>query len=105
MKRALFWLILLLVLGAGVASAQADLPTFSDLGAGWTQIPLPGAICARGTPYSFFVHPGDPAKLVVYFQGGGACWSAGTCSPGGTFDDSVDSRRNRRCLSGDFRLQ
>ncbi len=74
-----------------LASAQADLPTLGDLGAGWTQIPLPGAICARGTPYSFFAHPGNPAKLVVYFQGGGACWSGGTCSPGGTFDDSVEA--------------
>ncbi len=91
MKRAFFWLLIVLVLGVGVVSAQGDLPTLSDLGAGWTQIPLPGAICARGTPYSFFVHPGDPAKLVVYFQGGGACWNAGTCKPGGTFDDSVDA--------------
>lgn len=86
----------------GIASAQADLPTLSDLGAGWTQIPLPSAICARGTPYSFFAHPGDPAKLVVYFQGGGACWSAGTCSPGGTFDDSVEADEINAAVNGIF---
>ncbi len=91
MKRVLFLTLCLIVVGVGAVSAQVDLPALSDLGAGWTQIPLPGVMCARGTPYSFFVHPGDPAKLVVYFQGGGACWSASTCRPGGTFDDTVEA--------------
>ena len=35
--------------------------------------------CSDGSPYRFFVHPGDPAKLLVEFEGGGACWSALTC--------------------------
>jgi hypothetical protein len=35
--------------------------------------------CSDGSPYRFFVHPGDPAKLLVEFEGGGGCWSATTC--------------------------
>lgn len=36
-------------------------------------------LCSDGSPYRFFVHPGDPAKLLVEFEGGGACWSGATC--------------------------
>ncbi|MEQ8857431.1 MAG: pectin acetylesterase-family hydrolase [Pseudomonadales bacterium] len=35
--------------------------------------------CSDGSPYRFFVRPGDPAKLLVYFQGGGACWFGASC--------------------------
>jgi hypothetical protein len=31
------------------------------------------------TDYSFFFRAGDPAKLAVFFDGGGACWDANTC--------------------------
>jgi hypothetical protein len=36
-------------------------------------------VCSDGSPYRFFVYPGDPAKLLVEFEGGGACWSGLTC--------------------------
>jgi len=31
-------------------------------------------IFSGSTPYSFQVIPGDTSKVLVYFQGGGACW-------------------------------
>jgi hypothetical protein len=47
-------------------------------------------ICSRGTPYTFFVKRGTVNKLLVYFQGGGACFSWFTCQPGvGAFDEDV----------------
>jgi hypothetical protein len=50
-------------------------------GAQWQAIEPGGdTICADGSPYKFFVHPGDPARLLVEFEGGGACWSAETCA-------------------------
>ena len=59
---------------------------------GWTPVTPGGdALCARGTPYTFFVRPGDPSKLLIFFQGGGACWNDETCAPGsGLFDDVVE---------------
>jgi hypothetical protein len=47
----------------------------------WTAI-APGGdtICSDGTPYQFFVRKADPARLLVYFQGGGACWFAENCA-------------------------
>ena len=33
-----------------------------------------GPLCVAGTPYSVFTKQGNPAKLLVMLQGGGACW-------------------------------
>jgi hypothetical protein len=35
--------------------------------------------CMNGTPYQFFARRGSVNKLVVYYQGGGACWDGVTC--------------------------
>ena len=42
---------------------------------------MPGGVCSDGSPYRFYVSPGDPKKLLLDFQGGGACWDAATCGP------------------------
>ena len=72
-----------------VASAQVSLPGVEELEAGiWNTIEPGGeTLCARGTEYAFFVRPGDPERLMIYFQGGGACWNALTCDPNQTFFD------------------
>ena len=46
----------------------------------WIEV-LPGGdtICSRGTEYRFFVRGGDPDKVIIDFQGGGACWDPGSC--------------------------
>jgi hypothetical protein len=36
--------------------------------------------CVFGTPYHFFVKRGSVNKLLVYYEGGGACWEQLTCS-------------------------
>ncbi len=33
-----------------------------------------GPICIAGTPYRVFTKAGNPAKLMIFLQGGGACW-------------------------------
>ncbi len=51
----------------------------------WQRVPGgDGTSCSDGTAYSFFVHPGvqkNGRNLLIYFQGGGACWSNATCNP------------------------
>ena len=60
----------------------------SRLEAQWQAIEPGGpTICADGSAYRFFVYPGDPSKLLVEFEGGGACWDAATCAT------SIYSRR------------
>jgi len=92
MKKSLVsFLLLVLLFTATVVLAQDSAPTVADLAEGITTIPVAGATCARGTPYSFAARPGDPEKLMIYFQGGGACWNDLTCRVGGTFDDVVEA--------------
>lgn len=52
----------------------------------WEQVKPGGDCqCADGSEFSFWVREADPTKVVFFFQGGGACFSAETCSP----DDST----------------
>jgi len=46
-------------------------------------------ICMDGSPYHFFVKRGSVNKLLMYYQGGGACWNQLTCSVP-TCDTTVD---------------
>jgi len=54
----------------------------SALEQGWEKIhgSLSETRCAWGNPWHFFYHQGqDPEKLVIFFEGGGACWDAESC--------------------------
>jgi hypothetical protein len=60
-----------------------SLPAVHELGDGWNQL-RPGGetICAKATPYHFYARRGSPEKLLVYFEGGGACWTGEDCERG-----------------------
>lgn len=50
---------------------------------GWVRVDAPDdCMCADGSPYAYFVRAADPTKVVFYLEGGGACFSAETCTPG-----------------------
>ncbi len=69
---------------ATTAPATTAAPTTAaPAAAAWTKV-VPGGDCqcALGGEYSYWVHQGDPTKVVVFFQGGGACFSTDTCAPG-----------------------
>ncbi|HEU4537676.1 MAG TPA: pectin acetylesterase-family hydrolase, partial [Polyangiaceae bacterium] len=81
--------------GAAGASGQsgASLPKLGELAAGQINIIRPGggSICGRGGEYAFFVIPADPKKVIIEFEGGGACWDERTCAfAGATFKEDVD---------------
>ena len=55
------------------------LPSRAERGA-WIEIEPGGeTVCARDTEYRFFARGGDPNKVIIDFQGGGACWNDTTC--------------------------
>src|SRR5690349_7759662 len=89
-NKSIRWLLILstVLVGslcvAGYSSAKSDnLPKARDLEPGeWTWI-YPGGDteCALGGEYRFLVRPGDTDKLLIHFEGGGACWDGATCDP------------------------
>lgn len=65
-----------------LASASISSANLDGLQPGWNVIEPGGdTVCSDGSPYKFYVRPGAADKLMVYFQGGGACWNGGTCDP------------------------
>jgi hypothetical protein len=58
----------------------------------WQRIEPGGATrCARGGKYAFWLRRADPKRLLIFFQGGGGCFSEETCRAGSQwFDDRVD---------------
>lgn len=98
--------LLPLLLALAVACTSADFAEdadgnstnrLADLAPGWNMI-RPGGetTCAQNTEFAFFARAASTDKLLVYLQGGGACWDAATCDPQGepTYSRDVDERDN-----------
>ncbi|MBX7101187.1 MAG: pectinacetylesterase family protein [Myxococcaceae bacterium] len=64
---------------AGGGSGASDAGTLPDVG--WSFIGVPGSQCALGAQAGVGYNPGAADELVIYLQGGGACWNNGTCHP------------------------
>jgi hypothetical protein len=79
-------LLTAMLLGACSEFRQETSPeavaNLDGLESGWNVIePAGDTVCSDGSPYRFFVRPGASDKLMVFFQGGGACWTGGSCDP------------------------
>ncbi len=59
--------------------------------------------CAHNTPYMFWVRPGTTNNAFIFFQGGGGCFDATSCSTTGSYQDEVTDRDNPdRTIGGVF---
>src|SRR5688572_9552637 len=71
----------------------------------WRSI-MPGGStrCAFDTPFEFRVSDGDPARILVYLQGGGACWDLDSCDlrRRAAYDTRIDSADAAQHRSGVF---
>lgn len=76
-------------------SGDGGEPAGDPIPPGVLEVVEPGGdtTCSRGTPYRFAAIGGDPRRLVIDFQGGGACWDELTCSVAGSiFSEEAPSR-------------
>jgi pectinacetylesterase len=103
-------LALLIVAGCAAPRATGDhgASLLAALAPGWTKIDGgAGTDCALDTPFAFYAHPGNPRRLMIYFQGGGACWNGENCDVEGrpTFKPSVDSTSDPARMGGILSLR
>lgn len=64
---------------AGVGPSDGGEVAVKD---GWSWLPVEGSRCALGATAGIGIRRGaDPEDLLIYLQGGGACWNRGTCAP------------------------
>jgi hypothetical protein len=91
--------LVLLLLLTGCASTPR-------LHEGWNRLEGgPGTGCsAPGSEYAFFARPGDPKKLAIYFDGGGACWNEETCATDPAYDPAIDEADDPASRRGIFAL-
>jgi hypothetical protein len=71
MQKRLYGVVLLAAFGT-LAMAQS--------GTVWREIAT-GLVCSDGSPWKFYATRGDSQKVIVDFQGGGACWDEASCDP------------------------
>jgi len=108
MKRILTLFVVLLFLATGAALAQNELPLLSELHDGWNVIKTDGQ-CSTGTPHQFYVRPSKRSeKLLIYFNGGGACWFGKQCDlkskPNTHFPFAEMEQNDPRSMDGIFAL-
>lgn len=89
------------VTGDSVADAGdatgTHLPTLAELPVGQAVELEPGGktTCSHDTKFAYFVRKGTSNKVVLDFQGGGACWNAETCAIGDALcTQTIESTEN-----------
>jgi hypothetical protein len=89
--------------GDGDATPPKKGPAFEGLTPHEVNVIKPGGdtICARGDEYAFFVIPGVRDKVIIEFEGGGACWDETTCNfASSLFKEKVDIEEHTASLKG-----
>jgi hypothetical protein len=77
----------------------------SSLSKGWNRIPgREGTGCAHDSTFTFKVRPGLPDKVMIFLNGGGACWRAAECDPKArpTYTMTSDSANDASIRQGIF---
>jgi Pectinacetylesterase len=66
---------------AGAAATTAPATTTAAADRKWEKV-VPGGDCecADGSEFNFWERRADPSKVVLFLDGGGACWDAETCA-------------------------
>ncbi len=67
--------------GVALAAAFGTLVYAQSSSGDWREISVPGLVCSDGSPWKFYAARGNSQKVVVDFQGGGACWNDASCDP------------------------
>ena len=97
---------------AGASTPPTTEPAATDAAVAdseWTAIDAPeDCMCADGAPFNFFERPADPAKVVFFLEGGGACFTPESCAftdePTTLYDWNIGPDDDPATMSGIFDL-
>jgi len=107
MKRVLICLIVLAFARPTSARAESLLEGLVNLlvdggnNFAWEKVALPGTQCGNGSQYKFFARRTSSPNLLVFFEGGGACWDYNTCSG----RDGILGAANPNGIADDYMTQ
>ena len=95
---------------AGTAAAPArqapdTVKSLASLSRGWNRIQgRDGTGCAQDSTFAFRVRPGLPDKVLIFLNGGGACWRGQECDPKSrpTYTMTADSANDASVRQGIF---
>lgn len=62
------------------ASGPPDMTPVEAPSDAWTWVPVEQSACMDGSRTGFGINPMSPTKLVIYMEGGGACWNDWSCN-------------------------
>jgi len=66
---------------AGSRDAAPAVPPLDASTGAWTWVDVPGSSCADGSPTGFAINPSPTPSdgLLIFLEGGGACWDGTSC--------------------------
>lgn len=105
MRGQMWWFVCLPLLGIALFAKPGTVHGATSTGRQWTRIEAAApAGCAFDAPFEFWVREGDASRLLVFLQGGGACWDLETCDPARAirFDSRIDSADHVQRREGVF---
>lgn len=70
---------LLLLAACGDSGPSGGPPTLGTTPKQWDYVPVAGSKCIDGSPTGIGVNLGTSGDLVIYMEGGGACFNSSTC--------------------------
>jgi len=71
--------------GEGEGEGEPGAEPLPVLDEAWTYTLVDGAVCGNGDPVGVATNRGSSSRLLLYLEGGGACWDRFTCDSGFAF--------------------
>lgn len=105
MKNYLFCGVLALAMGAAGCGDDATSEPFVPEAYGtWLKFEPEGAVCANGSQYKYFVNFSETSdNVVIFFEGGGACWNYEDCANGRPFNtECIKEPEGTECIRDDY---
>lgn len=79
MKGYAWFLVVAVAACSSDGGVDGGPPTLGTTPADWVYVPVDGARCMNNTPTGLGVNLGTSGDLVIYMEGGGACFNDSTC--------------------------